>query len=99
MFMSGPHPPSSTSTLSRRTRVILDDGFCDFAFGSAQNDSIGGDVLESNENKGRIQSCSCEADSTHLTSPRLLHSQTGVKRMCYQTFPTTLFKGLQVLPI
>jgi len=27
------------STLSRRTRVILDEGFCVFAFGSAQNDS------------------------------------------------------------
>ena len=28
--------------LSRRARVILDDGFCDFAFGSAQNDKVGG---------------------------------------------------------
>ena len=26
------------SPLSRRTRVMLDDGFCDFAFGFAQND-------------------------------------------------------------
>ena len=28
------------STLSRRTRVMLEDGFCDFAFGSAQNDRV-----------------------------------------------------------
>ena len=27
---------------SPRKRVILDDGFCDFAFGSAQNDRVGG---------------------------------------------------------
>ena len=30
------------SPLSRRARAILDDGFCDFAFGSAQNDKVGG---------------------------------------------------------
>jgi hypothetical protein len=47
----------------------LDDGFCDFAFGCAQNDSIGGDVLESNENKGRVQSCACESDTNHLVLP------------------------------
>ena len=31
--------------LSRRTRVMLDDGFCDFAFGSAQNDRMGSIML------------------------------------------------------
>ena len=41
MFLSGPHPPSAMSNLSRRTRVMLDDGFCDSAFGSAQNDRVG----------------------------------------------------------
>ena len=30
------------SPLSLRSRVILDDGFCDFAYGSAQNDKVGG---------------------------------------------------------
>jgi hypothetical protein len=39
VFLPAPHPPPSKSTLSPRKRVILDDGFCDFAFGSAQNDS------------------------------------------------------------
>ena len=29
-----------------------DDGFCDFAFGSAQNDSIGGDIGELKKIKG-----------------------------------------------
>ena len=47
----------------------LDDGFCDSAFGCAQNDSIGGEVLESNENKGRVQSCACGVDSDHLALP------------------------------
>ena len=40
----GTHPPSAIVPLSRRTEVILDDGFCYFAFGSAQNDSIGGEI-------------------------------------------------------
>ena len=30
----------------------LDDGLCDSTFGSAQNDSIGGEVLESKKIKG-----------------------------------------------
>ena len=33
------------SPLSRMTRVMLDDGFCDFAFGSAQNDRMGSIML------------------------------------------------------
>ena len=58
------------SPLSRRSRVIL--GMMDSAtspFGSAQNDSIGGNVLESNENKGKVQSFSYGADSAHQAFP------------------------------
>jgi len=43
-FLSGPHPPSATvPPLPEGEGYSLDDGFCDLAFGSAQNDSIGGD--------------------------------------------------------
>ena len=45
MFLSGPQPMSATvSTLFEGEGNLLNDGFCDFAFGSAQNDSIGGGV-------------------------------------------------------
>ena len=34
---------SATVTPPRRARIIFwEDGFCDFAFGFAQNDSVGG---------------------------------------------------------
>jgi hypothetical protein len=33
------------SLFSRRGRIVLDDGFCDFAFGSAQNDRMGSIML------------------------------------------------------
>ena len=36
---------SAISILFRRGRVMLDDGFCDFAFVSAQNDREGGIML------------------------------------------------------
>ena len=35
------------SPLSRMTRVMLDDGFCDFAIVSAQNDRVGIGMSES----------------------------------------------------
>ena len=35
------------SPLSPRKSVMLDDGFCDFAFGSAQNDRVGIGMSES----------------------------------------------------
>jgi len=39
----GPHPPSATiHPLSNGKGYFLDDGFCDFAFGYAQNDREGG---------------------------------------------------------
>jgi len=42
-FLSGPHPPSATvPPLPEGEGYSLDDGFCDFAFGSAQNDRVGG---------------------------------------------------------
>ena len=45
VLFPGPHPPSGTvHPLPENEGNFLDDGFCDFAFGSAQNDSIGGDV-------------------------------------------------------
>ena len=65
-----PYPASGIVPLSRRAQLIL--RMIDSAtspFGSAQNDSIGGDVLESNENKGRVQSCACESDTNHLALP------------------------------
>ena len=38
-----PHPPSATvPPLPEGEGSLLDDGFCDFAFGSAQNDMLGG---------------------------------------------------------
>ena len=37
-----PHPPSATvPPLPEGEGSLLDDGFCDFAFGSAQNDRLG----------------------------------------------------------
>ena len=39
------HPPSATvPPLPEGEGYFLDDGFCDSAFGSAQNDNIGGDI-------------------------------------------------------
>jgi len=36
-----PHPPSATvPPLQEGEGYLLDDGFCDFAFGSAQNDRV-----------------------------------------------------------
>ena len=38
-----PHPPSATvPPLPEGEGSLLDDGFCDFAYGSAQNDRVGG---------------------------------------------------------
>ena len=43
VFFYGPHPPSATvPPLPEGEGYSLDDGFCDFAFGSAQNDRVGG---------------------------------------------------------
>ena len=43
VFLSGPHPPSGTvPPLPEDEGSLLDYGFCDFAFGSAQNDRLGG---------------------------------------------------------
>ena len=48
-----PHPPSPTAPpLPEDEGYSWDDGFCDFAFGSAQNDSIGGDIGELKKIKG-----------------------------------------------
>ena len=43
VLFPSPHPPSATvHPLSNGKGYFLDDGFCDFAFGSAQNDRVGG---------------------------------------------------------
>ena len=43
VLFPGPHPPSATvPPLPKGEGHFLDDGFCDFAFGSAQNDRVGG---------------------------------------------------------
>jgi len=43
VFFYGPHPPSATvPPLPEGEGYFWDDGFCDFAFGSAQNDRVGG---------------------------------------------------------
>ena len=45
VFFTGPHPLSGTvHPLPKNEGYFLDDGFCDFTFGSAQNDSIAGGV-------------------------------------------------------
>ena len=55
MYLTGPHPPSGTvHPLPENEGNFLDDGFCDFVFGSAQNDSIFGGVQVSYLNKGRV---------------------------------------------
>ena len=42
-FLLVPHPPSATvPPLPGGEGYFWDDGFCDFAFGSAQNDRVGG---------------------------------------------------------
>ena len=41
VLFQGPHPPSATvPPLPEGEGYFLDDGFCYFAFGSAQNDSV-----------------------------------------------------------
>ena len=70
VLFPGPHPPSATvPPLPEGEGKLMDVGFCDFTFGFAQNDSIFGGVQVSYLNKGRVQSCSWEADSTRLTLP------------------------------
>ena len=42
VFLSGPQPPSGTvPPLPEGEGYLLDDGFCGFAFGFAQNDRVG----------------------------------------------------------
>ena len=42
VFLSGSHPPSGTvSPLPESGGYLLDDGFCDFVFGFAQNERGG----------------------------------------------------------
>ncbi len=42
MLFPGPEPTSATvATLFEGEGNLMNDGFCDFAFGSAQNDRVG----------------------------------------------------------
>jgi len=42
VFFPGPQPPSGTvPPLPEGEDYLMDDGFCDFAFGFAQNDRVG----------------------------------------------------------
>ena len=47
----------------------LDDGFCDSAFGSAQNDNISVGVQVPYRNEGSPMSFACESDANHLALP------------------------------
>ena len=47
----------------------LDDGFCDSAFGCAQNDSISEGVQVPYWNEGSPKFLTCGADSTPLVLP------------------------------
>jgi len=59
VLFPGPHPLFATiPPLTENGGYSWDNGFCDYAFGSAQNDSIGGNVRELHENIGRVQFCS-----------------------------------------
>ena len=43
VFLSAHHPPSAiVPSLPKGEGYFFDDGFCDFAFGYAQNDRVGG---------------------------------------------------------
>ena len=53
------------STVPEDEGYSWDDGFCDFAFSSAQNNSIGGGIQISYLNEGMVQSFSYGADPPH----------------------------------
>ena len=54
MLFPGTHPQSTTvSPLPEGEGNLLDDGFCDFAFGFAQNDRVGGYTAKSESSRNR----------------------------------------------
>ena len=54
MLFPGPEPTSATvATLFKGEGNLLDDGFCVFAFGFAQNDRVGGYTAKSESSRNR----------------------------------------------
>ena len=70
------------------------NGFCDFAFGSAQNDSISGGVQVPYRNEGSPKSFACESDANHLALPTCAPLANRGYGKCYRTFSITLYAGL-----
>jgi len=66
VLFQGPHPPSATvPPLPEGEGYFLDDGFCDFAFGSAQNDRVGG-ILR------RVKVCGLEKPTKRESDARFI---------------------------
>ena len=67
--------------------------------GGAQNDSMVGDVQGSFRNEGRVQSCSCGADSSELPLPVCAPHKDRGEGLCFRTFPTTFRARFLDLPM
>ena len=67
--------------------------------GGAQNDSMVGDVQGTFRNKGRVQSCSCGADSSQLPLPVCAPNKERSEGLCFRTFPTTFRARFLELPM
>ena len=74
MFLSGPQPMYATvATLFEGEGNLMNDGFCDFAFGSAQNDR-GGKYTAKSESSGNRE--------TNLTERPNIPTKKGSGAMC-----------------
>jgi len=74
VFFPGPHPPSATVPPHPEGEgYFLDDGFCDFAFGSAQNDRVGKYTAKSESSRNR--------DTNHIEKPNI-PTKKGFGAMC-----------------
>ena len=74
MLFPGTHPKSTTvSPLPEGEGNLLDDGFCDFAFGSAQNDRVGGYTANSESSRNR--------ETNHRENPNI-PTKKGSSVMC-----------------
>ena len=67
--------------------------------GSAQNESMVGDVQSSYRNEGWVQSCSCGADFSQLTLRVFATHKDSGKGLCYGSFPTTFRARLLDVPM
>ena len=66
--------------------------------GVAQNDSMDGGVQGTFQNEGRIQSCSCGADSSELPLPVCAPHKDRSEGLCFRSFPTTFREGFRIDP-